>query len=412
MSSFGTPGAAMRRTVLVVAVAAILSVAGVAVPAMAGSHPVVRPDSKCTTQHQTGYVACATRTAGTPTRAQTDRARNSILARVPAASRAHRPAAAAAGPVGGSTTSVLDECSNDARSIWISDRYEACFSSFLNITYFPIGRPDRVIGEIDFLTLQYAYGATGNDWVFVASFQKVHETGDTLGSVMTGSFDCSGACTLYSADPINFSVDGAFSETFEAVYLTTINGSGQAGFATSSLTIDVNKPNYTTLGPAPVSTMPRIRCDTMFANGGCVYPDYMPPPFFVDSGLYPDVAEHIVTAQQSGAPGADIPLTRITSPNRILDNRNTACPDRPRPTGMSCDEYPFASTVEGAASNPDAGRTMPWCQIDWLPSYVDSAAWSACILDNWENVGVGSDLGQYYQDNRIIDGDRFFVEVV
>ena len=62
----------------------------------------------------------------------------------------------------------------------------------------------------------------------------------------------------------------------------------------------------------------------------------MPPPsFFVDIDTFPDVAEHILSSQKSGAPGANIPLTRITDILLIESNRDTACIDFPRPAGMS-----------------------------------------------------------------------------
>ena len=91
---------------------------------------------------------------------------------------------------------------------------------------------------------------------------------------------------------------------------------------------------------------------------------------------------------------------------------------------MSCDEYPFRSTYQGAASHA-YGRTftiLNWntgqppfvCQVPWLQPrrQGDSGGYSACMVPIAENSGGGSDLNVFYINNRVIDRDQFTVRVV
>jgi hypothetical protein len=76
----------------------------------------------------------------------------------------------------------------------------------------------------------------------------------------------------------------------------------------------------------------------------------------------------------------------------IEHNRDTACPEsRPRPPGKSCDEYPFASTYQGAYLNPD---------------------YSWHMLDAQQNRLEGRDRQTWYGSVRLWAGDQFWVNVV
>src|SRR5262249_60791508 len=110
--------------------------------------------------------------------------------------------------------------------------------------------------------------------------------------------------------------------------------------------------------------------------------------------------------------GSGLPslLTRLTDPGLIEANRATACPDSyPRPDGKSCDEYPFASTYQGAAFIGGGPRTFDWCQVDiGQPGSTGGSAHSVCMIDADQNSGGGRALGAFYGDNRVIDHDAFY----
>jgi hypothetical protein len=107
------------------------------------------------------------------------------------------------------------------------------------------------------------------------------------------------------------------------------------------------------------------------------------------------VAIHIADAQASGLPGAygtNQPLTRLTDP--VLRDRNgdTACPRSiPRPPGKQCDEYPFRSTWEGA--------------------FTGGGRYSIRILDGDKNGRAGTALQTFYNNDRVIERDPFYVRI-
>jgi hypothetical protein len=417
----------MWKKSLIVAVVVTIAVAGLTVPANAAQQPsTAAPSVSCVEQLTKARMAgqaigtCSFTAPGTPTKVQTERAKNTLAQQATAARRKPTisPSAAGSRPNAARTTaigtrSVLDRCTRQASDTWTIDRGETCRMTNLKVIYRQTGPPFNEIGQMVFLVVFYAYTLSGPAWAFNLNIQKTMERGNTLGSFMTGSFNCSGACSIFIADPINTSVDGPGAEVHVgAIYQTGIFDDGQVGFATSMVTLDINKPLIGN-GSGPVTAaVPRVRCDSLFSNRGwgCVFPDSGPQRYFLNSGFFPDVAEHVAASQASGVPGHDIPLTRQMNTDA---NREVACPDsRPKPQGMSCDEYPFASTKEGAASAPDNGETFWWCQIGDLPVVPDKPArWSACMVDAGENFDAGNDLGEFYADWRVISGDTFFVEI-
>lgn len=128
-------------------------------------------------------------------------------------------------------------------------------------------------------------------------------------------------------------------------------------------------------------------------------------------------ARHVRQSQLSTGAGLfpNQALTRTTSTAISNASRNTACPrSRIRPPGKSCDEYPFASTLEGAAHLPHAGRTFPGCGLDArLPigQPGQGPGWSACMINERHNESGGFALGALYRTQRMLDGDRFFIHV-
>jgi hypothetical protein len=92
------------------------------------------------------------------------------------------------------------------------------------------------------------------------------------------------------------------------------------------------------------------------------------------------------------ADGTGNPLHRTQDPAKIDANRAKACPaSRP----VSCDEWPLASTREGAAYKSDGPQ-------DWSWRTVSVTA----------NNSQGGLTGTFYNQNRILDGDPFWVQAV
>jgi Deoxyribonuclease NucA/NucB len=180
-----------------------------------------------------------------------------------------------------------------------------------------------------------------------------------------------------------------------------------------------------TIPGAPDSTASGIangfRCDaapymvSTFAGEGCVF-DWVTEAihYSLSSPTQGHAAFHILEAQSDpgsttppvpgkvipGAPGGQ-PLHRITEQAWIDNNTNvaTATCNQYFPgyasQGLQCDEYPFKSTLEGAA-NPGNGYSV-------LPITAS------------DNMSAGGSLGNFYNARRILGlsdhHDPFFVQV-
>jgi hypothetical protein len=178
------------------------------------------------------------------------------------------------------------------------------------------------------------------------------------------------------------------------------------------------------VGPSATLTPPAHRCDEAIGiagSVGCVYIQKT-PLHEIGRTRYPKYARHIELSINFGLPSL---LTRTQNPAQVAANRARACPQSPA-NGWSCDEYPFASTHEGAA-NPSYqyGRTFQvinWnsglppflCGISWLSvrTIGDRHGYSVCGIPLAENTGGGTDLGVFYVSNRVIHNDQFSVRVV
>ncbi|NNH76062.1 hypothetical protein HLB23_40505 [Nocardia uniformis] len=182
-----------------------------------------------------------------------------------------------------------------------------------------------------------------------------------------------------------------------------------------------NAPNISESNSDTI-TMNQMRCDTTIKNNqgnwqqGCVVASHT-PTFAIGA----DVAEqtgHIQAAIGSGLPGvAGRPLHRQADRNSIDINRQTACPkrgpvsDARKVDGRSCDEYPFASSTEGAATSGGPGRTFnPECHVPDLGSSSDQRGYSVCMINHDQNITSGRKLGTFYALMRVINQDPYAID--
>lgn len=114
---------------------------------------------------------------------------------------------------------------------------------------------------------------------------------------------------------------------------------------------------------------------------------------------HPDLTYPIVAGKTIPGYDAAHPLTRLADKAQAQVNRDVSTaicrrldPTYGRAKGTDCDEYPFASTYEGAAR-----------------AHGDS---SVMILPAGDNRSSGSRLGNWYAIDRVLDGDPFFIKVV
>jgi hypothetical protein len=320
-------------------------------------------------------------------------------------------------------------CIDNAFTGWWFLRTSAC-SITENLVNVIDTRTSAIVGTISYLTLNYTYTSTDTKvWAHQIELYPFAITGLGAGTIVNANASCSGACTnattKFPTQTVKLNVDAEGESYFD----TTAVAPGAVGAAQTTFTYTMS--NATWINPVSVSVSPGldVRCDNATPGKptvGCVFSQYKPVFEVSLAGPNPTFAKHLSDAQASGLPGAypnGAPLERMT--DRALSdlNGNRACPDAssggyPRPSGYSCDEYPFRSTYNGAytSSPPPApaalGRTFSWCQITTLPQGVTGAAgWSACMIPAAENSSGGGYLSSFYSSERVIDHDKFYVWV-
>ncbi|MGW2770243.1 NucA/NucB deoxyribonuclease domain-containing protein [Streptomyces sp. NPDC001275] len=107
-----------------------------------------------------------------------------------------------------------------------------------------------------------------------------------------------------------------------------------------------------------------------------------------------DVATHIYNAQASlpshwGVPAYGHWLSRDTDLSDRIANTMAACTGVP----PSCDEFPLASTHQGAA-------------------FSAPGDWSAVTVSATANNSQGGITSAFYTSNRVVEGDKFWVKAV
>lgn len=309
----------------------------------------------------------------------------------------------------------------------------------------------RHVGTAKALEYDFAFSTSDIDR-FANQIRISKYWGEGLGNidiftiVVGGSF-CTGDCKPDGGTGIspnrfarNVNNDG------ESYWVSTRSEPGGIGYSEASWEWHVESAFFLPSEPPFVPTTPQIRCDNAFSTdgndsgdpglrirqatlgAGCVFPGITPVMTYSKTGFYPTLAMHIEAAQNSGLPGRypdGAALTRLQDPVKKQQNGNTACPPSsvwPRPAGKSCDEYPFRSTYEGASTAVPRGtaRTFAppnsrWCEMDpaWgVPTGVTGpTGWSSCMIPKTDNSPGGAALGAFYRANRVLDGDKFRVQI-
>ncbi|MFH5207368.1 hypothetical protein ACHIPZ_03905 [Antrihabitans sp. NCIMB 15449] len=209
--------------------------------------------------------------------------------------------------------------------------------------------------------------------------------------------------------------------TLQVGYSTTMGKGivapgGGSNNGQSTWRFTASHPQFTTASGLTGWT-PIIRCDAgvkLRTTQGCAFPHVAPVmPYYLESSLG-NFRNHVANAQNSGLPGArGQELHRVTDDTIIRQNRAGSCGGitGPRPTGKSCDEYPFASSSEGAR-NGGQGRTFDNCGIKDTAireTPTSGPGYSVCLIPKGENNTAGALLGWFYAKNRVMNGDAYSV---
>ncbi|MET7920992.1 NucA/NucB deoxyribonuclease domain-containing protein [Streptomyces avermitilis] len=283
---------------------------------------------------------------------------------------------------------------------WYITRTNGCgvFGGTLTIVDTRTGRP---VGGIDYLSVGYEFSNREIAyWGYQVALLEVKRWGQrTAGTKVRGSAKCKKKCKVGDGSFPSQTISADKTPYGQYFIDTTINTRkrGQQGSGYAIIKHSFTNPAWGSSTPVELAT-PDVRCDTALPGRtvqvGCINPGYTPEMVYAKHGEYPELANHIAYAQDTkhlpGKHGTNRFLTRLTDPKKIKKNRQKACPSsRHRPQGKSCDEYPFASTWQGASTS---GGHFSWRMIN-----------------AGQNRDGGIALNNFYTYNRIIEKDRFLV---
>jgi hypothetical protein len=260
----------------------------------------------------------------------------------------------------------------------------------------------------------FSYSATSSTWthgLIMFSYEGDGTLSDGFDTELySGCYLAQGICAATSqGDPDPQQVAVVPDSSYEFEWLESDRGP-------SSTTAGTSNDLYTYIGVDFSGTTPAGgawslidgnfpgRCDTIATStDGCVNNEFVPVAAY-DSTVLPlvaPVAQHVYNAQTGGlttAWGVDPRvksngsyLTRDMNEADINANRQTACGNVTVPPGDSCDEFPLASTHQGASFNSD---------------------YSIAIVPSSANSSQGGIMSNFYSSNRVIDGDLFLVRAI
>ncbi len=348
-------------------------------------------------------------------------------------------AVATAEPSAGlSTQDVADlktACANHADEAarvqgWARSRFEQCYRSFEVVNLYNTN--GAYLGKFDFELWILAFAYDGSRRVdYVVSVENVHQ-GNTLRddlTYLTINLDCRGS-NVTCAGPLSRSdtIEGWWQRpAMETMTVTSPKDVGSGPYLTVDFTETVGfVAEYRDGRTIPVAVdthaINRVRFDSArsaLGNGkfhGTVFSDKAPTFDLHLTGHGNDQeARHVDDALHhpertfpsmvgKNVPGESAPLHRLMDSTKR--NRNHAAAvqickeiwgDNYAAGGLECDEYPFQSTYEGAAEST-GNEPFSWHG-------------SARPIPAADNGAGGTLLANFYGANRILDGDRFYVDV-
>jgi Deoxyribonuclease NucA/NucB len=307
-------------------------------------------------------------------------------------------------------------------------RFTSCSDEYWSMWEYVITNGvEEIIGEIDFeIQSSVVFGISDGllDWTLDALI-IVEDTFGTLaagvsGGLGTGCGQRPSVCLTNGNDtePITLVDGGTYSQEWEQ----SDNGNAVGVIANSTdyvtgsvgVVLDLASPDQPTgwlIDDANGNTL-YGRCDNIIEPADCVDP-YGPMFVKFDATATPlvgPVADHIYAAEAAlpshwGNPNyANSGLTRTMSDADESANRAIACPPGQTPAGQSCDEYPMATTKQGAAFSAVG---------DWSTAYVPVSA----------NSSQGGTLNSFYALDHVLDirtpspagfptEDEFYVQAV
>ncbi len=310
-----------------------------------------------------------------------------------------------------------DECAQEAADeVWLAtSRTYACSYEILLINVYRTS--GALIGQLNLRLVQAAelnVRSTNVELYMFAWVWDVWGSGypsSVQGAVRACEDNCTASTTSWTYNSIDTSWIGRGTMSVNGVSKGVIRDA-DTGW---NLTFNYPRPIFPSSQTLPVTGV-AFRCDNAGGLGalnmsaGCTYSN-VPATIGFSQATMPNLVWHMYDAQVSGLPGrlgSGTYLQRLTNDSLIGANRRSACPTSlTRPSGFECDEYPFASSYQGASMNgPVIARSFDNCNMP-DPERTGSTGFSRCFVPNGENSAQGSTLSTAIANERLLDGDSY-----
>lgn len=277
----------------------------------------------------------------------------------------------------------------------VTTRHASCgdFNLKFKIIELPSG---KVVGTGK-VNVKYraALSSRKRSWNLPVSMELLSATGEAAsGMLAPASIKCTGGCSAAGSPVFPLPLHEVASFTF------VIKSPGtRTDFTHQTPKIFLRHAGASDTGDLPLPGMGPARCDSIAVKGtsGCAFSSV--------AGAYilhlhghgvNSVASHIEHAQRTkprhfGWFGHGSPLTRATSRSVARKNRRAACAHK-HFAPLTCDEYPFAATFQGAAFFPRSNSTFP--------------------VPGDQNSREGALRVAMYRSERLLNKDPYFVFIV
>jgi hypothetical protein len=347
-------------------------------------------------------------------------------------------------------------CFTMTDSTWWETRTSTCAILVINSELIN-SQTGAVLGTAGFLDAEEInLSAKATTWSEYDALYALSETGALIDTPIYMDVACKSPCSPPATAIFN-GVPIAAGQTLVAVTAYSDSPAPGPDTMNNSYSFTPQPAGTVTLTPA-TWTSPNLRCDKLVGTtAGCVVPGYIP---ILDLSIQRSGAgaAFVQWAQLNlsghwGLEGAVVngvtitgsPLRRLANATEQKANRTTICQDGsftadPNIYQDTCDEFPFAATYESGALNgvttgaacaqgtavaspttPPAGTLPPVLKVSDVAGYYPSfkiegtpTKTEACLRSHSPqqlNSDVGGQLGNFTQNERLLDNDQYWVSV-
>ncbi|MFD8726327.1 hypothetical protein ACFV2H_52695 [Streptomyces sp. NPDC059629] len=319
---------------------------------------------------------------------------------------------------------------------WYYHRHDYCFNNgTANYTAYDEKNPTKVLGTgVLTISSSATLSATSGQWEESETVTLTKVTGAVTALNVGFTANCTASCTAVAPHPWAGSPLLTVGQSVSGTVTYAANpGAGVESKITTSYDMNITQPGATPLNAHSKWSNPRqVRCDTTFASNtstGCVISDVR-AQLILPLSSYGAAAATYGWAEQNlidhwGSSGN--PLQRLADVAAQAANRRNTCEGgatipfvvSSAVTDDSCDEYPFAGTLQGGKNGGLCANIIPQLENGtWkfyqAPNTPAVTLNEPCVrghVPSTQNSAAGGKLGSNNQTERVLDTEKFDVVV-